>query len=71
SSLPEICGKAAVMVNPYDINDIANGLEKVMRETKIRNTLKEKGLAWVKNFSWEKAANQTIKVYQNVYQENK
>jgi len=71
SSLPEICGKAAVMVNPYDINDIANGLEKVIRETKIRNTLKEKGLVWVKNFSWEKAANQTIKVYQNVYQENR
>ena len=71
SSLPEVCGKAAVMVNPYDINDIANGLEKVIRETKIRNTLKEKGLVWVKNFSWEKAANQTIKVYQNVYQENK
>lgn len=71
SSLPEICGKAAVMVNPYDINDIANGLEKVIRETKIRNTLKEKGLVWVKNFNWEKAANQTIKVYQNVYQENK
>ena len=71
SSLPEICGKAAVMVNPYDINDIANGLEKVIRETKIRNTLKEKGLVWVKNFSWEKAADQTIKVYQHVYQENK
>ncbi len=70
-SLSEICGKAAVMVNPYDINSIANGLEKVIRETKIRNTLKEKGLAWVKNFSWERAANQTIKVYQNVYQENK
>ena len=71
SSLPEICGKAAVMVNPYDINDIVTGLKKVLYDISIYDILRKRGLAWVKKFSWEKTAKETIKVYQNVYQENR
>lgn len=71
SSLPEVCGKAAVMVNPYDINDIVTGLKKVLYDISIYDILRKRESAWVKKFTWEKTARETIKVYQKVYQENK
>lgn len=66
ASLPEITRKAAVLVDPYDINDIANGLTVAIEDEDLREDLIEKGLKQVKNFSWEKVANETYKVYQKV-----
>lgn len=63
SSLPEIAGKAAVFVDSYDINDIANGLTVAIEDEDLREDLIEKGLKQVKNFSWEKVADETYKVY--------
>ncbi|MBU3956778.1 glycosyltransferase family 4 protein [Patescibacteria group bacterium] len=66
ASLPEIAGKAAVFVDPYDINDIANGLTVVIEDEDLREDLIEKGLKQAKKFSWEKVANETYKVYQEI-----
>ena len=66
SSLPEICSEAAIMVNPYDINDIAEGIGKVIGDKIIRDRLVKKGLVQAKKFSWEKTAKETIKVYHGV-----
>ena len=60
SSMPEVAGAAAELVDPYDINSIAEGIEKVLRGPK---GFIEKGLARVKDFSWEKTAEETLKVY--------
>lgn len=67
SSLPEICGDAAIMVNPYKIEDIARKIKKVISDKIIRGRLVEKGLAQAKKFSWEKTAKETIKVYHEVF----
>ncbi len=69
SSLPEICGEAAVMVDPDDYNDIAKGLDKVISDKGIRDMLIRKGLIQVKKFSWEKVAQETFKVYEKVVKE--
>jgi len=66
SSLPEIYGEAAVRIDPYDINNMAEGIRKVIGDKVIRNTLRKKGLKWVKNFSWDKVARKTYEVYQKV-----
>lgn len=63
SSMPEIAGDAAVLVDPYDIHSIADGIEKVLRG---RKGLIDKGLKRVKEFSWKKAAEETLKVYKEV-----
>jgi len=60
SSMPEVAGDAAVLVDPYDVNSIAEGIEKVLRGPK---GFIEKGLARIKDFSWEKTAQETLKVY--------
>lgn len=60
SSMPEVAGGAAVLVDPYDVNSIADGIKKALSAPKA---LIEKGNARVKEFSWEKTARQTIEVY--------
>lgn len=56
SSFPEVLGDAALLVNPYDTNDIANGIEMILGNDNIREQFVGKGLEQVKKFSWQKAA---------------
>lgn len=65
-SIPEIAGEAAFYVNPYDVDDIANGIRRVFFDEKMIETLSKKGLEQAKKFSWEKTANETLKVYNSL-----
>jgi len=56
SSFPEVLGDAAFLVNPYDLNDIANGIEEVLSNQTFRELLIKKGEERVEKFSWQKAA---------------
>jgi len=58
--MPEVAGGAAVLVDPYDVNSIAEGIKKALDGPK---GLIEKGIARVKDFSWEKTAKMTLNVY--------
>jgi glycosyltransferase involved in cell wall biosynthesis len=55
SSLPEVVGDAAVLVDPHSVDDIAAGIEKVLGDEAFRAMLVERGLARVKHFSWERS----------------
>lgn len=67
ASLPEIAGDAALLVDPYNIDEISEAIYKVLIDQNLRKNLIEKGLKRVKQFSWEKAARETLNVYQEVY----
>lgn len=60
SSLPEVAGDAAVLVDPTDPDEIAKGIKKVMKTGK---QMKEKGLKRADRFSWKKMAEETLVVY--------
>lgn len=64
SSMPEVAGKAAVLVNPQEVDNIKQGIEEALNN---REELIKKGFERVKDFSWEKAARETIKVYKEAY----
>lgn len=66
SSLPEICGEAAVLVDPYDINDISRGIEKAIKN---KEELGEKGIKQAAKFSWRKTAELTLEVYEKVFRQ--
>jgi len=66
----EVAGKAALLVNPKDVNDIAAKIKKLSTNEKLRNSLIAKGAERVKEFSWEKTAKETVKVFEKVYAEN-
>ena len=67
SSLPEVAGGTAVLVNPLDIEDIAKGIRIAMNS---RVELRKKGLEQVKKFDWEKTARQTLAVYRETYEKS-
>lgn len=67
-SLPEIGGDGVFYVDPYDINNIAKGIEKVSSDKNYRKILSEKGMMQAKKFSWKKAAIETAEVYKSVLQ---
>jgi len=69
SSLPEVVDDSAVLVDPYDTKEIANAIERVLVDKELREKLISKGLERVKLFSWEKCARETLKVYEEVYNE--
>lgn len=60
ASLPEVCGDAAYYVDPYDINDIAKGIENVLTDEKLRDELVRKGFENLKRFSWSSSAQKII-----------
>ena len=66
SSMPEVAGEAAILVDPYSQEDIVKGIEKVLGDKSLRERLIEKGFRRVKEFSWEKTAAKTIEVYRKV-----
>lgn len=59
-SMAEVAGKAAVLVDPQDTNSIAKGIQNAI---KMEEVLVKKGLGRVKEFSWQKNAAETLKVY--------
>ena len=56
SSLPEVVGDAAVLVDPYNVEDIASALERVLTDDALRASLVAKGRARVQDFSWDRSA---------------
>jgi len=67
SSLPEVVGSAGVLFDPYDTDDICDKICKIMSDKGLRHDLIEKGQERLKEFSWEKTAEQTLAVYEDCY----
>jgi glycosyltransferase involved in cell wall biosynthesis len=66
SSLPEVAGDAAVLVDPYDPGAIADGIYRVLSDEGLRRSLREKGLARARQFSWETSVRRVRRIYQEV-----
>jgi glycosyltransferase involved in cell wall biosynthesis len=69
SSLPEVCGQAAILIDPKDYNEIAKGIQEVIENKEIRDKLIKKGIERAKKFSWKQAALETMGVYEKVVKE--
>jgi len=68
TSLPEIAGDAALLVNPHDTDAIATTMRQLIESPELRQTLKQKGLERAKQFSWKKMAEETLAGYKQVLQ---
>jgi glycosyltransferase involved in cell wall biosynthesis len=66
SSLPEVAGDAAVLVDPYDVDSIVEGLRRVLSDPALAAELRRKGLERAREFSWERSVAKTRQVYQQV-----
>lgn len=66
SSLPEVVGEAGIVVTPYGIYSLARAMGQVLTDEQLRNKMVRKGLEQSKKFSWDKAARETMEVYESV-----
>ena len=66
SSLPEVVGNAAVLVNPENVFEIMRALHRVLIDQALRDKLKERGYEQAKRFSWDASARQILRVYHEV-----
>ena len=62
SSLPEVAGEAAILVDPYNVDEIADALKAIVNDSGLRFHLRKAGLARAGMFSWEKTGQTTIEV---------
>ncbi|MDZ4844629.1 MAG: glycosyltransferase family 1 protein [Chitinophagales bacterium] len=56
SSMPEVAGDAALLVQPESVSEIAEAMEKILKDTMLRKDLIEKGFVQKEKFSWDKTA---------------
>lgn len=68
SSLPEVGGDAVIYCNPYDVDDIKNKIELVLNDENLQKEMIQKGLNRSKLFSWEKSAQEHIKIFKELLQ---
>jgi len=66
SSLPEVAGDAALLVNPLDTDALTAALRRVLSEPGLAAELRVRGIAQAARFSWERAARETMAVYELV-----
>jgi glycosyltransferase involved in cell wall biosynthesis len=66
SSLPEVAGDAALLIDPYDPDAIAGGLRLVLTDQTLRAELKARGLARAREFSWERSVARVRDIYREV-----
>jgi glycosyltransferase involved in cell wall biosynthesis len=66
SSLPEIAGDAAFLVNPYDVRDICGAIARLLTDDRLRSEFVAKGKVRARIFSWEKTARKTMNLYRRV-----
>ena len=66
SSLPEVAGDAAILVEPMDVAAMVRAIKQIKTDANYRQDLIDKGLTRVKEFSWQKTAEQTASFYQQI-----
>lgn len=63
SSMPEVAGEAALLVDPESEDDILNAICLLLSDELLFNALKQRSILQAKNFSWEKMAFETLRLY--------
>ena len=69
TSLPEICGEAAFLVEPTDEERIFEALRRVLQEPEIAEELRTRGKVRARRFTWKECARSTLLAYRNAQQD--
>ena len=66
SSLPEVVGDAALLIDPYDPESIADGMRRILSDDTMRERLISRGRARASSFSWEESVKRVLTIYRSV-----
>jgi glycosyltransferase involved in cell wall biosynthesis len=66
SSLPEVAGNAALLVNPENVFEIQRAMQKALLEPALRERMKQRGYEQAKRFSWTNSVERILEIYREV-----
>ncbi len=66
TAFPEILGEAALLVDPSNLAELSNALQKIIKDKRLANQLHERGLAHAAKFSWDETAQKTQSLLENI-----
>jgi len=67
SSLPEVAGNAAFLVDPLDVKSMAEAMNHLLQDGELRAQLVERGFQQARQFSWERCARETLAVLEDAF----
>ncbi len=67
TSLPEVVGDAALLVDPHDTEEISHAIMRILADKNLQEDLRSKGYERVKQFTWEESARKMLSIYQQLY----
>jgi glycosyltransferase involved in cell wall biosynthesis len=67
SSLPEVVGDAAILIDPHDTNALANAITRLLEDEQLQEDLRQKGYQQVQRYTWSIAANKMLSVYHKLF----
>lgn len=67
SALPEVAGDAALLIDPDNVEELADAILQIIDDSQLRDALVKKGKDRAKLFCWERTARETLQVYQSVH----
>lgn len=70
SAMPEVAGDAAVLVDPYDMEEMVSEMSKLLHNNKLREQLSKKGMERASHYSWERTSEQYLELYKELYDPN-
>jgi glycosyltransferase involved in cell wall biosynthesis len=62
SSLPEVAGDAAILIDPYKVEEITDAMQAIANDSGLRSHLSQLGLQRATQFSWQKTGQATVEV---------
>jgi len=66
SSLPEVVGKAGILIDPKNEQEIAHKMKQILTNPKLADDLRKKGPLQAKKFTWKKTAQETLKIFERI-----
>jgi glycosyltransferase involved in cell wall biosynthesis len=66
SSLPEVVGNAALMVNPENVFEIQRALQRALLDTETREGMKQRGYEQAQRFSWTSSVSRILEIYREI-----
>jgi len=66
SSLPEVAGNAALLVNPENVFEIRRALQRVLLDPAMRTQMKQRGYEQAQRFSWTASVSRILEIYREV-----
>ncbi|MBU6447579.1 glycosyltransferase family 4 protein [Patescibacteria group bacterium] len=68
TSMPEVCGDAAILVDPYNVSELSAGLESLLNDPELRHDFIRKGFELAKRYQWDSCAGQIWQILRNLKQ---